>query len=289
METKTFTGKGDVRIAYYEGGNPDGPPMVLSNGLGGNIAAWEHLIDFFGDDYRILSWDYRGLYGSGPASSPGQYALTHHVDDLERLLKIEKVRRPILLGWSMGVQVNFEFCKRRPKTAKALVAINGVAGRPFSTLMGTVKMEKQMPPVIDTIKQHWEKAPFLGPWIAESPYFLKSFQAIGILGPTADLRVFANVAREFVQLDLGVYMEILERLGEHDARDSLPNLKIPALLVAGDRDVMTPAEVAADIVAAIPKSELCTVPGGTHYVPIEYPELLNLRIEKFIHDHLGGP
>jgi pimeloyl-ACP methyl ester carboxylesterase len=32
-------------------------------------------------------------------------------------------------------------------------------------------------------------------------------------------------------------------------------------------------------------AELLIVPGGTHFVAVEYPELLNLRIEKFFREH----
>ena len=70
-ESHVMTSRDGVRIVYYEGGNPDGPPIVLSNGLGGNIEAWNDLVLFFSERYRIVSWDYRGLYQSGPSDAMG--------------------------------------------------------------------------------------------------------------------------------------------------------------------------------------------------------------------------
>ena len=51
-------------LAVYSIGDPKNPAFVLSNGLGGNIIAWRHLIEYFKDQFRIISWDYRGLYRS---------------------------------------------------------------------------------------------------------------------------------------------------------------------------------------------------------------------------------
>ncbi|HMR77624.1 MAG TPA: alpha/beta hydrolase, partial [Polyangiaceae bacterium] len=48
-------------IAFYDTEGA-GPPILLANGLGGPLRAWKPQIDYLGDRYRIISWDYRGLY-----------------------------------------------------------------------------------------------------------------------------------------------------------------------------------------------------------------------------------
>ena len=57
-----------TELTAFETGGGNGPTFVLCNGLGGNIDAWRYLIDEFGPHHRIVSWDYRGLYKSGPAA-----------------------------------------------------------------------------------------------------------------------------------------------------------------------------------------------------------------------------
>lgn len=81
-----------------------------------------------------------------------------------------------------------------------------------------------------------------------------------------------------------LYMLVLERLGEHDAYDVLPDVDVPVLVIAGDRDRFTPRSAAEKMVREIPGAELMVVPGGTHYVAVEQPELVNLRIEKFFRE-----
>ena len=58
----------------------------------------------------------------------------------------------------------------------------------------------------------------------------------------------------------------------------------PKRAPAGDRDAMTPRRAAEKMVRGIDGAELMVVPGGTHYVAVEYPELVNLRVEKFFHE-----
>ena len=286
METRTFRSEDGSRIVWYSGGNPDGEPMVLSNGLGGNIDVWQLFIDHFGDRYRIVTWDYRGLYGSGPAPDAASYTIAHHLQDLHQLLAEAEVENPILIGWSMGVQLNFELFRETPEIPRALIAINGTSGRPFSTICGTNLFEPGIPPILQVIREHWEKARFLGPLAIESPWFLRGLQATGLAGATLDQEIFLKVARSFVQLDMGVYSQILESLGEHDASDLLESIPAPTLVIAGQRDAMTPTSASEEMVRQIPTAELCVVPASTHYCPIEFPELVHLRIEKFRRDQL---
>ena len=63
---------------------------------------------------------------------------------------------------------------------------------------------------------------------------------------------------------------------------SLPHVDVPTLIVAGTDDTFTPYWLSEEMHARIPGSELLTVPGGTHVAPIEHPELITLRLEKFL-------
>jgi pimeloyl-ACP methyl ester carboxylesterase len=87
---------------------------------------------------------------------------------------------------------------------------------------------------------------------------------------------------------MGIYVHTLEQIGEHDAHDVLPSIRVPLLMVAGGRDLMTPRAAAERIVRDVPGAELMVVPGGTHYLAVEYPELLNLRVERFLRER-GWP
>ena len=209
---------------------------------------------------------------------------------MEDLISHLDVRNPILLGWSMGVQVNFEYCREHESEVAALVAINGTSGRPFRSFIRKDLLddvfEQVVPQFLGVAQQHWEKVAFVGPLVAESKLALKSLQALGIIGSTANLELFQDLARNFVSLDFGIYTQILEELGLHDASDVVDELTLPLLMIAGEDDPMTPASVFEEIAYKKANSEISVVPGATHYCPIEFPELVNLRIEKFIREKI---
>jgi pimeloyl-ACP methyl ester carboxylesterase len=71
---------------------------------------------------------------------------------------------------------------------------------------------------------------------------------------------------------------------EQDATELLEHVTVPVLVLAGDRDVLVPLRVARKMARRIPEAELTVLPGATHYAPIEYPELISLRVEKFLRD-----
>jgi pimeloyl-ACP methyl ester carboxylesterase len=286
IETRTVESFDGTRICYHLAGKPDGEPMVLSNGLGGNIAAWRHLIDYFGDRYRIVSWDYRGLYASEPAADGTAYEVQDHVRDLCAVLDQECIELPILLGWSMGVQVNFEFQREHKDRARALVAINGTYGSPFKTALRSEVLEGLMPRVFELVRRYWRTATPVTPYVASSRAFVWTLQRMGLVGHTIDMDMFFELAAEYVKLDFGIYMDIFERLGNHDAWDVLPTVAVPVLIVAGEKDLFTPATVARRMADALPDAELFVVPSATHYCPLEFAELLALRIEKFLRTKL---
>ncbi|GMV38921.1 MAG: hypothetical protein AMXMBFR64_06370 [Myxococcales bacterium] len=285
VDVRTVTSFDGTRLTYHVAGNPDGPPMVLANGLGGNIRAWRHLIDWFGPENRIVSWDYRGLYASEPAPSVDAYEVQDHVRDMAAVLDAECIEAPTVLGWSMGVQVAFEFHRMHPDRARAFVAINGTCGSPFRTAFRSDLLERFMPGVLDIVRRNWTLASGVAPHVAGSRAAVWALRQIGLLGHTADVELFMELASEYVRLDFGAYTEIFERLGNHDAWDVLESIRVPVLVIAGERDLFTPASVARRMADSLPDAELFVVPSATHYVPLEFPELLALRIEKFLRTH----
>jgi len=90
----------------------------------------------------------------------------------------------------------------------------------------------------------------------------------------------------FRDLDFGTYFKMMVLTNEHTAVPYLPEVDVPTLITAGTKDKMTPLKTAHLIVDTIPNAELFIVPNGTHYTIVEYPEIINLRLERFFRDHV---
>jgi pimeloyl-ACP methyl ester carboxylesterase len=280
LEHKSFSSFDGARIAYQARGR--GPCVVLANGLGGTYEAFRHVYDALGDHYRILCWDYRGLYRSEIPHDRRTLAVPCHASDLQRLLEVEHVDRAVFIGWSMGVQVNFEAYRDCRSRFAGLVAINGTYGSPFRTALASRLTRYVIPHLLTLMKA---QAPLVSrlsrraiAWRGLVPAMIR----LGLVSASIDLEAMSDVAGGFTELDYTVYSDLLRRLGEHDARDVLPEITVPALIITGDHDVMTPVFTARKMNRQIHGSRLVVIEGGTHYTPLEFPVVIKDEIKRFL-------
>jgi pimeloyl-ACP methyl ester carboxylesterase len=105
---------------------------------------------------------------------------------------------------------------------------------------------------------------------------------LGFLSGSVDVEALMDVAGDFKTMDFGIYSDLLGELGKHDARDLLPLIDIPLLILTGDRDLFTPVFTARSMNKRVPGSRLVVIPGGTHYTPIEYPEVIRSEVLRFL-------
>jgi pimeloyl-ACP methyl ester carboxylesterase len=53
-------------------------------------------------------------------------------------------------------------------------------------------------------------------------------------------------------------------------------------VITGSRDPLFSPRVARDLAGRLRRAELYVVPKATHYAPVEFPKLLNERIDRFL-------
>lgn len=282
VEEHRFAAPDGTELACHVVG--EGPTILLANGLGGSWRAWTHQIGYFQDRYRFVSWDYRGLYRSGPPPDRDAVAVEDHADDALAVLDALGVERAAILGWSMGVQVALETFSRAPDRVAAMCLVNGVAGAPWETALGHRRLGALIPAVLSVARAVPRVTQGLTERVVAWPETVTWAKRVGLAGQTLDEEIFAQLAGSFAQLDMDLYVHTLELLGEHDGRELLDDVDVPVLVIAGDRDLFTPRAAMESMVRRIRGAELLVVPGGTHYVAVEYPELVNLRLEKFFRE-----
>jgi pimeloyl-ACP methyl ester carboxylesterase len=69
---------------------------------------------------------------------------------------------------------------------------------------------------------------------------------------------------------------------EHSAREVLPRIDVPTLILAGDRDQLTPVSSAERMQRAIRGSRLVVYPGHSHLLQVERPDDVHAEIERFL-------
>ena len=201
------------------------------------------------------------------------------------LLEVEKIGKAIVIGWSMGVQIVFELYRRHPEKFAALITVSGVPGQVFTSVFKNRLMRKALPFLIEFLIRFGDiQRPIIRTAFAAGVAF-PFVKHSGFVAQTLPREIFEKIAGAYSGLDFKVYYQTMKYMGEHDACDVMDSVKVPSLIIYGGRDTFTPMERAKEMKARIRDSELFYLEDGSHYVMIEYPDLVHSRIEKFFQDN----
>ena len=77
-----------------------GPPLVLLHGIGSRYVSWMPVIGPLVDHFRLIIPDLRG-HGDSDKPANG-YLFTDYADDLAGLFEAYEIKRPFILGHSLG-------------------------------------------------------------------------------------------------------------------------------------------------------------------------------------------
>ena len=281
VREEKFASFDGTRVTYYVAGS--GPKiLVLAPGLGTPFVAWKYIIEEFQDRYTLLTWDPRGTYRSDPPSGEEALRVEDHAADLAAIRAREGFDRFVLGGWSMGVQIALEYTHRFPAQVRALVLINGAYEHVLTTAFGLPGVE---PLGIALLTGGRRVAGLLRPVafrILRMELMPKLLHAARLVSNATPL--FSQMLAEFSHMDWRVYFRMILRLNEHSAAPYLSGVKVPTLVTVGTHDKMTPEHTGRRMSERIPGAQLFVIHHGTHYAMAEYPEVLNLRLERFLRD-----
>jgi len=87
-------------VAYREGGNPNGVPLLLLHGIGAGAAAWLPLFPLL-SAYRVLAWDAPGYGDSSPVDDPSPVA-ADYAAVLQAWMAALQIERATVVGHSLG-------------------------------------------------------------------------------------------------------------------------------------------------------------------------------------------
>ena len=287
MSSAFLTVPDGTSLFYRLEGPESAPAMVLCDGLGCDGFAWKYLHPYLERRHRVLRWHYRGHGRSGVPRDLSRVGMDYTCDDLERLLDATGIERAVLFGHSMGVQVTLEFHRRHPERVAALVLVCGSYGNPLDTFHDSNYLKRIFPVLRHLVERYPARASRLIHSLLSTELAMQvalSMELNRALISKADL---APYFEHLAKMDPVVFVRTLDSLAAHSAWDHLPHVDVPTLIIAGERDKFTPAWLSRKMAEHIPSAELMLVPLATHTATLEYRELIELRIERFLRDRLG--
>lgn len=298
LETRTVRSSDGTEIVYHAASDPTaGPTVVLAGGLGAHHSAWRPQVSYLGNRLRFITWDYRGVFSPmGRMHRPvhsNRFGVEAQLGDLLAVLAAEKVERCSVIGWSAGVRIALEAFHALPGRIESLVLIGGNAGRTFERLCmladlihvaGRAGKVRRLP------LRSLSRTPSLRAIVRAASSSIgrqwidRSLRAFGVVGPTMEPADLDPLLEAFATVDPHAYLETLRALSTRDAFPLLAQVDVPTLVLASGHDPLMPAALAHVVARHLPRSEVLVVPRGRHYLGLEFPDLVNLRLERFYQD-----
>jgi len=233
-----------IRVYYETYGK--GPTLVLLHGGAGSGAQFEHQIPYLEKHFRLVVPDARAQGRTTDGAGP----LTYHAmaEDVRALLDHLHVKKADVLGWSDGGDVALDLAMHHPDRVGKII-----------TFGANFRADGLNAPDIA-----WNRT-----------------ATANDFGP--DMRKFYDsVAPDTAHYEVAMNKVIALWREEPNWNEAdLARIQSPALIVAGDHDVVRPDHTES-LAKAIPHATLWIVPDASHSVLQEKPEVVNPRVLAFL-------
>ena len=267
----------DGRLYYDVSGK--GPSLVLIHGAWASHEWWRWQVPELSRDYQVLSIDVRGHGKSSPLKKA--YSVDGFTRDLEILLQKAVIDELVLVGWSMGGIISMQYCMDHPSKVKALILIatRGHRNPQMRRRIIIQYLQARLSLLMDfTSPRKYDSAAerFSG----EEERVKREVR--NMLSPTAPKEVFDWVMADLVNNPRENYFEVAKSIRDWGAGEELMRIKVPTLIMVGEKDDRTPPNFSRLIHAEIPRSRLVIVKDAGHCLALERPQVVNAEIIKFL-------
>jgi pimeloyl-ACP methyl ester carboxylesterase len=260
----------DIDVNYkLEGDGPE--TIVLINGLADDLESWAfQMDDFLAAGYRVLRFDNRGI---GASSKPaGPYTSRMLADDAKALVDSLGITDFHLMGVSMGGMIAQEYALAYGGDLRtATFACTYAAPGPFCSRM--FAMWALMAPVTGV--------PFIMRDVTLWAFTVAFFEERG-----EEAAEFETALR-YMDQPVHAYLAQLAVIQQHDTTARLGQLSVPALVLAGEQDILIPVSLSRRLADQAPGAEWATTKGG-HACLWEHPAEFNQAFLEFIKRHGRG-
>jgi pimeloyl-ACP methyl ester carboxylesterase len=283
FEKRTGTFKSfDGTEIYYEV-RGEGKPIVMTYGIVCLMNHWHHQVKHFSEKYQTILFDLRGHHHTPVPLNRENLSLDAIARDIPLLLEHLGHEKASLWGHSFGCQLLIRAYDMNPNIFDNMVLVNGFAKNPLTrtfkvdAIHNAVALAKQGHDLLpETISYLWKKA-------VTNPIAMRVSALLG--GFNLNLTGFQDIeiyAKGVASIDSNIFLTLFEKMIKYDGTSVLDRIGCPTLIIGGQKDSVTPIEFQEELHKKIKGSEYIVVPHGTHCTQLDMPDLVNLKIEKFL-------
>lgn len=249
-----------IDVFYLTDGDPHKPALIFSNSLGTDHSMWDGQLEVLRRNFYVIRYDTRG---HGLTAAPkGPYTIPQLANDVLGLLDHLSIDKAYFCGISMGGLIGQWLAINAPERIEALVIAN------TAPKIGVEEAWKERAAVVrkEGLNAIAESAP--------SRWFTPEFYGTSPSLVNELLVILKNISPEG-------YASCCEALAEADLRDFISQIKIPTLIIAGERDPVTTLGDANEMNKQIAHSELIQL-SASHISNVEAVEEFNSSLGNFL-------
>jgi pimeloyl-ACP methyl ester carboxylesterase len=232
---------------------PDRKTLVFIHGSGGDHTNWIRQYTSMKNTFNIAVLD---LPGHGRSEGPGEQNVAAYVEWVKKIIDGLGIFNPLLIGHSLGAAIALGFIIRYDGSAAAVVPVGGGVKMPVNPL------------ILEGLKQ----------------------DPASIVGMAAKFSVAKQNREKFLGLIAGSLLRINPEIlhgdfsacNDLDITEAVAGIRVPALVVCGAEDKMTPPSLSQFIRDCIPGARLALIEGAGHFVMMENPEAFNATLTDFV-------
>jgi 3-oxoadipate enol-lactonase len=246
-----------------------GQPIVLLHGVTLSVETWPYQLAALRKEFRVIALDARG---HGLSKFFGAVSgLDRLASDVAQVFAQLDLRDAVVVGHSMGGMMTQQMVLDFPELAR-----DRIAG---TILLSTAAAPGQGFPIPGSARR-------VRPGPIGMPAGEIGFAVARLgLGAKADPRHVAHTRNMTAATHSHTYRHVLPHVVGFDIRSRLKDYAVPALVINGSRDLLTPPRVGRELARRIPGAEFEVVPGAGHMLMMERAEWLNERIARFANAH----
>ena len=239
------------------------PAIVFVHGAANDHSVWALQSRYFAHHGRnVIAVD---LPGHGRSSGEPPATVEAIGEWLLRVLDALGVERAVVVGHSMGALATLACAARNPDRIERIALLGPAAPMPVSdALLAAAEANEHL------------AFELINGWSFSSRKQLGGNQMPGMWMTGSAMRLLERTRAGVLHTDLLACRAYTR--GADDAAD----LRVPALVILGDRDIMVPPKAAHVLVAALPERQVVTLAGAGHAMMAEQPDAVLDALRSFV-------
>ncbi len=241
------------------------PAILLIHGAGVSARSWSLQLQNLGHELQVLAID---LPGHGESDPIEKATLEGYADAARSLLAALGTGPVFVAGHSLGGAVAQVLAARHPEVVKGLALLSTCVKLP-ETDGRLQRFYRFLPAPIRTVL-------FL--WMAKKLLF----------SPSASRQAMLLGMKEILTCRQETTVRDVAAAQAMDLQEIAQNLRVPTLILCGDRDKVTPLALSDRLNELIPGSRLLIVKEAGHMLPLEAPGQVNGELLAFVNSLARG-